>query len=115
MPLIFSYGTLQKENVQIATFGRKLGGHRDQLVGYEETFVPIADPEIVAKTGMSHNKNVVFNGSDTSRIEGAVFEITDTELQYVDRYEDASKYKRIAVTLASGKQAWVYVDASGAD
>jgi len=115
MPLIFSYGTLQNEQVQIATFGRRLGGHKDQLVGYEETLVPIADSNAVAKTGMTHNQNVVFNGNNASWIEGTVFEITDRELQDADRYEDASKYKRIAVGLASGKQAWVYVDASGAD
>jgi hypothetical protein len=29
MPLLFSYGTLQQENVQLATFGRLLYGQKD--------------------------------------------------------------------------------------
>ena len=33
MPLLFSDGTLQQENVQRATFGRLLGGQRDELTG----------------------------------------------------------------------------------
>src|SRR5579871_1487612 len=32
--LLFSYGTLQEKNVQIATFGRELTGRRDALPGY---------------------------------------------------------------------------------
>ncbi|MBI1735806.1 MAG: hypothetical protein HYR51_11590 [Candidatus Rokubacteria bacterium] len=31
-----------------------------------------------------------------------------------DEYEQRAAYKRIAATLASGKQAWVYVDARSA-
>lgn len=32
---LFSYGTLQQENVQIATFGRLLNGAPDALVGFK--------------------------------------------------------------------------------
>ena len=35
MPLLFSYGTLQHEEVQVSTFGRKLAGEKDLIVGYE--------------------------------------------------------------------------------
>jgi hypothetical protein len=28
MPLLFSYGTLQQENVQLATFGRKVKAYK---------------------------------------------------------------------------------------
>ena len=31
---LFSYGTLQQENVQLATFGRRLEGRPDRLPGY---------------------------------------------------------------------------------
>jgi len=34
MPLLFSYGTLQDEPVQRATFGRKLEGSADGLSGF---------------------------------------------------------------------------------
>jgi hypothetical protein len=39
-----------------------------------------------------------------------VFEITEIELANADKYEVAD-YKRVAAPLASGKTAWVYVDA----
>ena len=53
---------------------------------------------------------VTFTGSPDSRVSGTVFEITDAELAQADAYEVAA-YKRIATQLASGRQAWVYIDA----
>ena len=35
MELLFSYGTLQQENVQLANFGRRLTGVSDTLVNYK--------------------------------------------------------------------------------
>ena len=96
MPLIFSYGTLQKEDVQLATFGRRLAGQKDDLPKYELG---------VVKT----DANAVFNGNNESRVSGMAFEITDAEIAGVDDYEARFSYKRIAVTLASGRDAWVYV------
>ena len=43
MPLIFSYGTLQEENVQLSTFGRLLHGQKDGLSGFEQSLVRIED------------------------------------------------------------------------
>ena len=43
MPLLFSYGALQHEEVQLATFGRALKGEPDLLIGYEPALVKIAD------------------------------------------------------------------------
>ena len=42
MPLLFSYGTLQQENVQLSTFGRLLQGQRDELLEFERSLVRIA-------------------------------------------------------------------------
>ena len=39
--LLFSYGTLQQPEVQLATFGRELTGHRDAIVGYDLDYVTI--------------------------------------------------------------------------
>jgi gamma-glutamylcyclotransferase (GGCT)/AIG2-like uncharacterized protein YtfP len=111
MPLLFSYGTLQQENVQLATFGKLLQGQRDELLGFEQSSVPIVDPQVVATSGKTHHANVTFNGRNDSRVSGTVFDITDAELAAVDRYEQPASYKRITGMLASGKQAWVYVDA----
>jgi gamma-glutamylcyclotransferase (GGCT)/AIG2-like uncharacterized protein YtfP len=110
MPLLFSYGTLQQEDVQLATFGRLLRGQKDQLVGFEQAMVRIEDPQVVAASGKTHHPIVKPNGRDDSRVSGTVFEISDAELANADRYEVAA-YKRVAATLASGKEAWVYVDA----
>lgn len=114
MPLVFSYGTLQEERVQRATFGRLLQGHRDELSGFEQCVVKIEDPQVAAASGRTHHANVTFNGRPDSRVSGMAFEITDAELATADRYEQVAAYIRIAVTLASGKQAWVYVDARSA-
>jgi hypothetical protein len=111
MPLIFSYGTLQQEDVQVSTFGRLLAGERDELPGFEPSLVRIEDPHVVAAGGRTHHANVTFNGRSDSRVPGTVFEITDAELAAADRYEALAAYKRVAAVLASGKKAWVYVDA----
>ena len=109
MPLLFSYGTLQQDDVQLSTFGRRLAGHRDELVRFEPSSVPIEDPQVVATTGKTHHANVTFNGKEDSRVPGMVFEITDDELANVDAYEQAFLYQRVTTVLASGRHAWVYV------
>lgn len=111
MPLLFSYGTLQEENVQRATFGRLLGGQRDELTGFEPALVRIEDPQQAAAGGRTHHANVVFNGRTESRVPGTVFEVTDAELAAADEYERPASYARVSVLLASGKEAWVYVHA----
>ena len=114
MPLLFSYGTLQQENVQLSTFGRLLHGHQDELLGFEQSLVKIEDPQVVATSGKTHHANVTFNGRNDSRVSGTVFEITDAELAAADQYEQVAAYKRVVAMLASGKQAWVYVDSRSA-
>ena len=34
MPLLFSYGALQREHLQLSTCGRLLDGQKDELVRY---------------------------------------------------------------------------------
>ena len=114
MPLVFSYGTLQQESVQLSTFGRLLQGQRDELPGFEPSLVRIEDSQVVATAGKTHHANVTFNGRNDSRVSGTVFEITNAELAAADQYEQIAAYKPIAAMLASGKQAWVYVDARSA-
>jgi gamma-glutamylcyclotransferase (GGCT)/AIG2-like uncharacterized protein YtfP len=106
---LFSYGTLQQEEVQMASFGRKLAGVRDALPGWRQEMVEIADPDVLAKSGERFHP-IVLPGHAGTRVEGMAFEITAEELAAADRYE-VSDYKRIAVTLASGLVAWVYVKA----
>jgi gamma-glutamylcyclotransferase (GGCT)/AIG2-like uncharacterized protein YtfP len=109
MPLLFSYGTLQHDNVQMAIFGRLLQGQPDALPEFEPSSVPIEDPQVLATSGMTHYANVTFNGRKGSHVSGTVFEITHAEFAAADRYEQPAGYKRMVAPLASGKQAWVYV------
>jgi gamma-glutamylcyclotransferase (GGCT)/AIG2-like uncharacterized protein YtfP len=110
MPKLFSYGTLQQENVQLATFGRPLAGQADQLAGFIQSEIEIEDPEVVRTSGKTHHPMLVFTNQAEDHVNGTVFEITDAELAQADAYE-VDDYKRVAVMLASGLQAWAYVDA----
>ncbi len=110
MPLLFSYGTLQQDGVQMSTFGRLLTGRIDALVGYAQSMVEIEDAEVIAKSGMTHHPIVAFTGRSEDRVAGTVFEISDVELESADAYE-VDAYGRVLAPLASGRSAWVYVDA----
>ena len=110
MPKLFSYGTLQQENVQIATFGRSLLGTNDALVGYRQSMVAIDDPEVVRTSGKTHHPIVAFTGASQDRVPGMTFDVSDAELAQADEYE-VDAYVRVLAPLASGMTAWVYVDA----
>jgi hypothetical protein len=84
---LFSYGTLQQEDVQLATFGRRLEGRADALPAYATSLFEITD-----------------------EVAGVAFRITPAELAAADTYE-VSAYKRIAIRLKSGLEAFVYVAA----
>jgi gamma-glutamylcyclotransferase (GGCT)/AIG2-like uncharacterized protein YtfP len=107
--LLFSYGTLQKKNVQIANFGRELTGRQDALPGYTRRMAPINDPSAAAAIGQSHYANAVPSSNPEDAVSGNVFEITEQELAAADQYEEDADYHRILVTLRSGDRAWVYV------
>lgn len=89
MPFLFSYGTLQQTNVQLATFGRELTGVSDSLVDYEQSL----SPSPIQKS-----------------CEPAARPITQSpNMVCADRYE-VSAYRRVTARLSSGRTAWVYVD-----
>jgi gamma-glutamylcyclotransferase (GGCT)/AIG2-like uncharacterized protein YtfP len=105
---LFSYGTLQQDNVQLATFGRLLKGTPDALVGFAVRMVEIKDPQVIAASGKTHHPGVVRSGRAEDRVAGTVFEITPAELASADAYE-VYEYERVEAELASGQRAWVYV------
>ena len=107
--LLFSYGTLQQEGVQLAQFGRLLAGRADALIGWRQEMVQITDPDVLAKSGKALHPIVIPGRKDDS-VPGMVFEITAEELAAADRYEVAD-YRRIAAPLKYGLTAWVYVKA----
>jgi hypothetical protein len=107
---LFSYGTLQLESVQLATFGRKLEGASDVLPRFEKALFKIEDPKVVETSGKTHHPMAKFTGRSADAVAGTVFQITKEELENADRYE-VDAYRRIAATLGSGVRAWVYVSA----
>ena len=111
MPRLFSYGTLQQENVQLATFGRRLQGHADSLVGFRRTMFEITDPEVIRTSGKTHHPMASYTGIPEEHVAGMVFEVTQAELEQADRYETDPAYRRIRTRLSSGVDAWVYADA----
>jgi hypothetical protein len=107
---LFSYGTLQIEEVQLSTFGRRLEGKSDILAGYRLTLIPIPDQTVVARSGETHYRNIQFTGSATDLIEGTVFTVTEDELEQADVYEEDADYQRVMVQMKSGLDAWVYLN-----
>jgi len=110
MPKLFSYGTLQQENVQLETFGRRLEGRPDALPGFRREMVRITDPAVIAASGADHHPIVRESGDPADAVAGTVFDVTEAEIAAADTYEVAD-YKRVAVTLRSRVEAWVYVKA----
>jgi hypothetical protein len=107
---LFSYGTLQLDSVQLATFGRLVPGRPDHLPGFHLALIEITDPDVLAKSGQTHHPIVRRTGEAKDRIAGMVFEVTAADLAQADLYE-VSDYRRERFVLASGLSAWVYVAA----
>jgi len=106
---LFSYGTLLKEEVQLATFGRKLEGKSDALIGYNLTMIRIEDQDFVATSGTADHRNLRFTGEPSDFVEGTVFAVTRKELEQADAYEPDG-YSRVLARLRSGKSAWAYLN-----
>lgn len=108
--LLFSYGTLQHPDVQLDTFGRLLESEDDVLPGYTVDYAEIEDHRIVDLSGLAVHPIVRATGNPRDKVVGKALWLTPEELEAADEYE-VSLYRRIAVTLASGRSAWVYVSA----
>lgn len=106
--LLFAYGTLQTEPVQLSTFGRRLDGTVDALVGYRLKLIRIEDQDFVTASGTADHRNLEFTGDPADSVEGTVFKVTPSELEQSDAYEP-DEYKRVLVQLRSGVKAWVYL------
>lgn len=100
---LFSYGTLQRKDIQTELFQRTLQGVPDSLRGYHQTTL-----ELPANDGTREQYPVIDHTGDPSDIvEGILFNVTADELKKADAYEGPA-YHRIEATLESGRKAWVY-------
>jgi gamma-glutamylcyclotransferase (GGCT)/AIG2-like uncharacterized protein YtfP len=107
LELLFSYGTLQKEKVQLELFGRLLYGSQDFLQRYKLETIEILDEDVLAKSGQQYHL-IAVPGSLDDQVKGVAFEMTMEEIFRADEYE-TEDYKRISVVLESGRESWVYV------
>ncbi len=104
---LFSYGTLQKDKVQLELFRRLLNGNKDILKGYKLSSIEIKDESFLSKGEQKYQLIAMLSKDNTDTIEGTVFEISEEELLLSDKYEP-DNYKRVKVVLQSGKEAWIY-------
>jgi hypothetical protein len=105
---LFSYGTLQLEEIQLATFGRKLEGEPDTLPGYRLATITITDEDFVVKSGTANHRNLEYTGNSSDFVDGTVLKLTRKELEQADAYEPEC-YERLSIRLQSGLDAWVFV------
>jgi Gamma-glutamyl cyclotransferase, AIG2-like len=110
---LFSYGTLQTESVQLTTFGRRLDGNPDALIGYRLRMIQIMEQEFVITSGAEYHRNLEFTGKASDVVEGTVFAVTEQELKQADAYEPDG-YERVRANLRSGTDAWVYLNGTPA-
>lgn len=106
--LLFSYGTLQLEEVQRANFGRRVETQADAIAGYRVSTITIRDPAVVGLSGSEVHKILVATGDPADLVEGVVLSISEAELAAADAYE-TDDYVRVEAPLRSGRKAWVYV------
>lgn len=104
---LFSYGTLRQSEVQVELFGGTLETVEDSLPGFRVEQLRITDPEVIALSG-SDEHPVLRRGGDGDVVSGSALVVSAGDLEQADRYE-VDDYVRIAVTLASGRDAFVYI------
>lgn len=109
---LFSYGTLQRAEVQLDTFGRLIDGDDDVLPGYKASNAEIVDARVVELSGSATHPVLRATGSARDKVIGKVLWLTEDELEAADEYEVAL-YHRVPAVLASGLTAWVYVATEG--
>jgi len=102
MQKLFSYGSLQNEEVQEDLFGRLIQGTPETLVGYE-----LNEIQIEEEFGIVHYPIIMKTDNLNDTISGKVYEVTLKELHQADLYE-GKHYKRVEVILQSNQKAWAY-------
>jgi gamma-glutamylcyclotransferase (GGCT)/AIG2-like uncharacterized protein YtfP len=99
---LFTYGTLQHDDIQENLFGRILHGTPETLVGYA-----LQEIQIEEEFGLISYEILVETGNPEDTINGIVYSVTQKELYQADLYEGLH-YKRVEVHLQSNQKAWAY-------
>ena len=99
---LFTYGSLQQDDVQENLFGRILSGTPETLIGYA-----LKEIKIEEEFGIVYYPIIVETHKAEDTINGIVYDITTIELHQADLYEGLH-YKRVEVQLQSNQKAWAY-------
>ena len=110
---LFVYGSLRDPAVQRALFDRLVEGVPDALPGYRLGKVTISDEGAIRTSGTATHLIVDPSDDPGDRVPGIVLRLSAAELEVADAYE-VDDYARIAVTLESGIEAFVYARAGEA-
>jgi gamma-glutamylcyclotransferase (GGCT)/AIG2-like uncharacterized protein YtfP len=102
MQKLFTYGTLQNDEIQESLFGRILQGTPETLIGYT-----LKEIQIEEEFGIVHYPIIVETHQSEDTISGIVYEITTNDLHQADLYEGLH-YKRVEVHLQSNETVWAY-------
>jgi gamma-glutamylcyclotransferase (GGCT)/AIG2-like uncharacterized protein YtfP len=102
MQKLFTYGTLQNDDIQETIFGRQLQGTPETLIGYV-----IKEIQIEEEFGIVHYPIIMETNNPEDTIKGIVYEINSNDLRQADLYEGLH-YKRVEVHLQSNEIAWAY-------
>jgi gamma-glutamylcyclotransferase (GGCT)/AIG2-like uncharacterized protein YtfP len=99
---LFTYGSLQHDDVQETLFGRVMEGIPEKLIGYALKKIQIEE-----EFGIVHYPVIVETQNEEDYIDGIVYEVSEKELHQADLYE-GMHYKRVEVHLHSNQKAWAY-------
>lgn len=107
---LFSYGTLQRPEVQQALFGRLLDGAPAVLTGFSAGTIQLDDSPATELGGGGTYPILRRSHDPADRIEGMVYALSEADLHAADAYE-TDAYARILVSLEDGSTAFVYAHA----
>ncbi|MFT4969175.1 MAG: gamma-glutamylcyclotransferase (GGCT)/AIG2-like uncharacterized protein YtfP [Chitinophagales bacterium] len=105
---LFSYGTLQLEKVQLASFGRLLSGTKEVLEGFKLEQIQITEEAVLEKSEQKFHPIAIPSNNNKDKISGILYTISSQELKQADQYE-VSDYQRVRATFCSGKEGWIYI------
>ncbi len=106
---LFSYGTLQNEDVQRDVLGKVLPGQADRLPFYDQSVLEVVNGGRAEASGTARYLLAHYSGRHTDVLQGTAYPVTAADLRRTDKFQGPA-YKRIASVLGSGVCAWVYVD-----
>ena len=104
MEPLFSYGTLQRAQVQRAVFGRTVAMTPDTLAGYRVGSLRYGQGD-----GAPTYK-VLEPDASAPLVPGVLLDLSPAELAAADAYEGHG-YRRTTATFGSGRTGWVYIRA----